>query len=147
MRSLNQGWGSVGNTRRNMCALGTGCAAETVTLVALQLLPGHTLVGYIHSHSFPQRRRQMCHHAEPRLLLVSLGVLSVSWGSGAVLSAHSLFHGWAFSSSGSSIGTVALMTLALKSFCPGFGAFCVDTRYRLTATVKHQKAPVIVGAE
>lgn len=81
------------------------------------------------------------------LLLVSLGVPSVSRGLGAVLSARSLFHGWAFSSSGSSIGTVALTTLALKSFCPGFGAFCVDTRYRVTAAVKHQKALIIVGAE
>lgn len=42
------------------------------------------------------------------------------------------------SSSGSSTGTVALTTLALKSFCPGFGAFSVDTRY-CHITVVHQK--------
>lgn len=53
-------------------------------------------------------------------------------------------NGWAFSSSGFSIGTVALMTLALKSFCPGFGAFSVDTRYCLVTAVC-QKALVIVG--
>lgn len=37
-----------------------------------------------------------------------------------------------------------MMTLALKSFCPGFGAFSVDTRYCLI-TVVCQKALVIVG--
>jgi len=50
-----------------------------------------------------------------------------------------VFNGWAFSSSGFSIGTVALTTLALKSSYPGFGAFSVDTRYCLIAVVVHQK--------
>lgn len=56
-----------------------------------------------------------------------------------------VFNVWAFSSSGFSIGTVALMTLALKSFCPGFGAFSADIRYCLVTVVVHQKALVIVG--
>lgn len=56
-----------------------------------------------------------------------------------------VFNGWAFSSSGFSIGTVALMTLALKSFCPGFGAFSVDIRYCLITVVVHQEALVMLG--
>lgn len=43
------------------------------------------------------------------------------------------FNGLTFSSSGFFIGTAALMTQALKSSCPGFGAFSVDIRYRCTS--------------
>lgn len=85
--------------------------------------------------------------AEPHLLLFISVPLHVMVCLCTVLSLLILFvfNGWAFSSSGFSIGTVALMTLALKSFCPGFGAFSVDTRYCLITVVVHQKALVIVG--
>lgn len=56
-----------------------------------------------------------------------------------------VFSGWAFSSSGFSIGTAASMTRALKSSCLGFGAFSVDTRYSLTIAV-YQKALEALGA-
>lgn len=55
------------------------------------------------------------------------------------LAVPGVFNGWAFSSSGFFIGTAASTTQALKSSCPGFGAFSVDIRYSLTTAV-HQKA-------
>lgn len=60
------------------------------------------------------------------------------------LAVPGVFSGWAFSSSGFSIGTAASTTQALKSSCLGFGAFSVDTRYGL-ATAVHQKTLAALG--
>lgn len=85
--------------------------------------------------------------AEPHLLLLFLSVLlpvTLCLCPVSPLLVLFVFNGCAFPSSGFSIGTVALMTLALKSFCPGFGAFSVDIRYCLIIFVR-QKALGIVG--
>lgn len=64
----------------------------------------------------------------PPISLISYN-FSILWLSNSSASFIAIFNDLGFSSSGFSIGTVALMTLAVRGFCPGFGAFSVDTRY------------------